>query len=176
MVPAGNRHPILFAVLMALALGLPLKEAVAMALASDIPEDWLGGPTLLPTARETATLAQEVQLGLSGEPPTVTVASPVQPWSSPDPGAPPAEFVLQPGQPYTMLGGEGAGPNDWVQVRQGDNVGWVHRSTVQDWHQEVIVRPHPPTAGDYRENVSFPAGFRGTRDPGSVNCTRQPAG
>ncbi|HSQ37381.1 MAG TPA: hypothetical protein VLS92_05760, partial [Acidimicrobiia bacterium] len=92
--------------------------------------------------------------------------------SSPDPEAPPAEFVLQPGQPYTMLGGEGAGPNDWVQVRQGDNVGWVHRSTVQDWHREVIVRPHPPTAGDYRESVNFPEGFE-ARDPGSANYTRQ---
>ena len=169
--PLGIAITILFAVLMAIALGLPLRAAVAMALASDIPEDWLGGGQL-PTARETATLAQEVQLGLSGEPPTVTVASPVQPRSSPDPEAPPAEFVLQPGQPYTMLGGEGAGPNDWVQVRQGDNVGWVHRSTLQDWHREVIVRPHPPTAGDYRESVGFPHNFE-TRDPGSVNYTRQ---
>ena len=116
-----------------------------------------------------------MQLGLSEEPATVTVASPVQPRSSPDTGAPPAEFVLQPGQPYTMLGGEGAGPNAWVQVKQGDNVGWVHRSTVQAWQREVIVRPYPTAGGDYRECVGFPQGLD-TRDPGGVNYTRQPPG
>ena len=63
----------------------------------------------------------------------------------------------------------------WVQVRQGDNVGWVHRSTVQAWHREVIVRPHPTAGGDYREYVGFPQGLD-TRDPGGVNYTRQPPG
>jgi len=156
---------------MVLALGLPARAAVAAVLAG-----WRPAPApALPTAGETATLAREVQLGLSGEPPTVTVASPVQPRSSPDSGAPPAGFVLQPGQPYTMFGGEDTGPGDWVQVRDGNNVGWVHRSTVQDWHREQIARPHWPTAGDYRETVGF---LRGpdVRPPGGGDYTRQPPG
>lgn len=160
---------ILFLILVALAAGLSLKAAVASVLTG-----WRPGPTL-PTAGETAALARDVQLGVSAEHPTVTVASPVQPWSSPDIGAPPAGFMLQPGQPYTMLGGEGAGPDAWVQVRQGDNVGWVHRSTLEAWNPEIIVRPRPPTAGDYRELVGFSQGFD-TRDPGGVNWTRRPPG
>lgn len=167
--PLGIAILILFLILMALAAGLLLKAAVAAVLTG-----WRPGPRV-PTAGETATLARDVQLGLSEEPPTVTVASPVQPWSSPNTGASPAEFVLQPGEPYTLFGGEGAGPDDWVQVRQGDNVGWVHRSTVQDWHREEIVRPHPPTAGDYRETVGFPQG-PDVRPPGGVNYTRRPPG
>jgi len=168
--PLGIAILILFLILIALAAGLPLQAAVAAVLAG-----WRPGPTL-PTAGETAVLARDVQLGLAEEPPTVTVASPVRPWSSPDTGAPPAEFVLQPGQPYTMLGGEGAGPNEWVQVRQGENVGWVHRSTVQDWHPEVIVRPLPPTAGDYRETVGFFPQGPDVRPPGGANYTRRPSG
>ena len=125
-----------------------------------------------PTAHETATLAREVQLGLSGEPPTVTVASPVQPWSSPDTGAPPAEFVLQPGQPYTMLGGEGAGPNDWVQVRQGTTSAGCTARRCKTGTGRSSLGPTHPLAGDYRETVGFPQDFE-TRDPGSVNYTRQ---
>lgn len=167
--PLGITVLILFLILMALAAGRSLKASVASVLLSPFRSE-----KARPTPGETAALARDVQWGLGREQ-TVTVQSPVMPWSSPDPGAPRADFVLQPGQPYTMLGGRDGGPDDWVQVRQGENSGWVHRSTLQEWREEVVVMPRPPGPGDYRETVNFPQGLD-TRDPGGTSYTRREAG
>ena len=163
---------ILFLILMALAAGLPLKAAISAALVSGVSTDGVS-----PSAAETAALARDVGAQLSNRPlPTGTVESPVQPWSSASGEAPRAEFVLQPGEPFTVVGGQGTGPDAWLQVRQGEDVGWVHQSAVAPWQEEVITRPLPPTqGGPYRETVNFADPFL-TRDPTGANLTRRDPG
>lgn len=163
---------ILFLILMALAAGLPLKAAISAVLVSGVPTD-----VVPPSAAETAALARDVGAQLSNRQlPTGTVGSPVQPWSSASGEAPRADFVLQPGEPFIVVGGQGTGADAWVQVRQGENLGWVHQSAVAPWQEEVITRPLPPTQGDpYRETVGFPDPFL-TRDPTGANLTRRDPG
>ena len=161
---------VLFLILMALAVGMTLKAAIAAVLGGRVTAE-----QGLPTARETAILARDVAL-VGSATTLVTVSSPVQPRSGPADGAADAGFMLQPGEPFELLGDPDTGPGTWVQVRQGGNVGWVHRATLQDWTQEVIVRPPPPTANaPYREWVTFPGEFE-TRGPGSGTFTRRPPG
>lgn len=113
-------------------------------------EPGLAGVSARPTAGETAVLARQItEAGPDGlEWPLVTPSRPVQPWSSPDEGAEPAGFALQPGQSYQEVGSTGAGPDDWVQVRhEGQEgrkgqvgrkaqMGWVRRSDLMPWRRQ----------------------------------------
>ena len=156
--------------------GLPLKAAIAAVLVSDVPER-LARRWHPPTARETAALARDVQWrSCPGPPPTGTVASPVQPWSSAEPGGTPRRIRAAARRALTPSSvAQAPARTPGCRCGKGEDVGWVHRSTVADWHREVITRPHPPTGRTTGRPSASPEPFE-TRDPTGVNFTRRDAG
>ena len=162
--PAGVAVLILVVILALIATGMGVKEAVAEGLVAA-----MGSPKdkATPKVREAGPAVRALGRYLVGsDDMPVTVSGPVQPWSQPDTATPRAGFVLQPGGRYRVVASTGSGPDPWVLVRSDSAgvEGWVHRSALAPWQEEIPMVPTgtPPTVW---ERVHFPNPFR-TRDPG----------
>jgi len=169
---AGVAMLVLVVILVLVAGGMALKDAVAEALGGAMEGAMQGT-----RARLIREWVSDHRPG-PPEPPAppygpegteLTVSGPVQPWSGPDPASPRAGFMLQPGGRYTVVGSTGPGPGHWVLVRDHSGAqGWVHRSTLTTWQVEVPSHWVSAPSGAW-EWVRFPERLETRLPDGRVN-------